>query len=476
MTNGHEKGRDVPTGASPQDTAASPTDSGAPDSGGTTPSEPKSQPAVRVVPDRLRAVHVLGVLCFHAGSIRAAAASPWSLLIGVLLVVSGGIARHYDKAALVAEWPLLLRGVGVSALNATLIFLLCCSIIRAGRRWPFWRAYFGFLGVFWLTAPMAWLYGIPYERWMEPSSAASWNYLTLGLVSLWRVALMTRVVQALFNVSGGAALVTVWIVADTVAIVGLFDSGTQLMASMGGVGMSPDELARSTAAQTALSVACLSWPLLAIGMLVTWAHRRGEWTLDKVPAAVVPTGAMTIAIASVLAWVGVAWPGHAALERERTFEQRLQLASPEVAHAMLAELDVDQMPPRWALEPDDLHPTLWELMELDRLDPLPEASARMLVPHVHNRARSSLHYFAIMDYPWSAMPKALQDLVADTSEIPERARPWLAFLVRHDTGLSPEDREGMVAVIRMAESAQPTGESEPAPNVPTHGDHPDGGM
>ena len=32
----------------------------------------------------------------------------------------------------------------------------------------FFRCYAAFLGLFWLTAPLAWLYAIPYERFLPP--------------------------------------------------------------------------------------------------------------------------------------------------------------------------------------------------------------------------------------------------------------------------------------------------------------------
>ena len=38
------------------------------------------------------------------------AGNRWSLLIGFLLVVSGGLARNYDGAYLTKEWTVLLHG------------------------------------------------------------------------------------------------------------------------------------------------------------------------------------------------------------------------------------------------------------------------------------------------------------------------------------------------------------------------------
>ncbi|MEZ6235373.1 MAG: hypothetical protein R3B68_14395 [Phycisphaerales bacterium] len=155
---------------------------------------------------RFRAVDLLGVLLGRERSIMAAAASPWSLLVGLLLVVSGGIARHYDQADLLAQAHLPLRGVLISLVNATLLFFLASTVLRKGR-WPGVRGYLAFLGVFWLTAPMAWLYGVPYERWMSERDAVDANVLTLAFVSAWRVALSARVLSLLFGMRGWSAIV-----------------------------------------------------------------------------------------------------------------------------------------------------------------------------------------------------------------------------------------------------------------------------
>src|SRR5678815_281742 len=129
------------------------------------------------------------------------AASRWSLLVGFLLVLSGGLARNYDGAYLREEWTVLLHGPIVSTMNALILYSLAFAAMRSDRgvRPPFLSGALAFLGLFWLTAPMAWLYAIPYERFLSPVQAVEANLWTLAFVSLWRVLLMSRVLAVLYR-------------------------------------------------------------------------------------------------------------------------------------------------------------------------------------------------------------------------------------------------------------------------------------
>ena len=97
------------------------------------------------------------------------------------------------------------------------------------------RAYLSFMTLYWMMAPMAWLYGIPYERFDSPSEAISANLWTLALVSIWRVALMTRVVSVIFNLRIRAALPLVMLVADIAALMTLYLVPLPIINVMGGI-------------------------------------------------------------------------------------------------------------------------------------------------------------------------------------------------------------------------------------------------
>src|SRR5262245_61059042 len=107
-----------------------------------------------------------------------------ALWVGLLFVLSAGFAREYDGQDLLRQpWHLLLP-LGASLVSSFLLFcLLYCRLIWTDpARPPFFSAYLSFLGLFWLTAPLAWLYAIPYERFMPETRAVEANLWTLGLV------------------------------------------------------------------------------------------------------------------------------------------------------------------------------------------------------------------------------------------------------------------------------------------------------
>jgi hypothetical protein len=126
-----------------------------------------------------------GYLVGSRKAIEEIAANRWYLLIGFILVLTGGLARNYDGAYLPAEWHVLLHGPAVSTVNALVLFslLYAAARFRNGITPPFFAGFLSFLALFWMTAPMAWLYAIPYERFMTPVDAVAANLWTLAFVS-----------------------------------------------------------------------------------------------------------------------------------------------------------------------------------------------------------------------------------------------------------------------------------------------------
>jgi hypothetical protein len=135
-------------------------------------------------------------------------------------VLSGGLARNYDGAYLREEWTVLLHGPIVSTMNALILYSLAFAAMRADRgvRPPFLSGALAFLGLFWMTAPMAWLYAIPYERFLSPVQAVEANLWTLAFVSLWRVLLMSRVLAVLYRAAFIPLLLLVLVFSDGVLL------------------------------------------------------------------------------------------------------------------------------------------------------------------------------------------------------------------------------------------------------------------
>ena len=209
---------------------------------------------------------LLGYLIGSRSAILTLAGHPHSWLLGLVFVLSAGFAREYDGEDLLHEPWYLAVPLGASLVSSFLLF--CVLYIPSGLTGasgpPFVAAYRTFLGLFWMTAPLAWLYAVPYERLLDPVSAAYANVFTLALVSAWRVALMVRVGVVLFGLSPWAALFRVLAFSDSAALVAINFLPFSIIEIMGGVRVSEADSVVRSAAQF---VACWGgWSIESAGI------------------------------------------------------------------------------------------------------------------------------------------------------------------------------------------------------------------
>ena len=124
-----------------------------------------------------------------------------SIWVGLLFVVSAGFAREYDGEDLLHEPWYLLIPIVASFVSATGLFfvLVVIGLIRKQSGLINFGLYRKFLSLFWMTAPLAWLYGIPYERFLSEADATRANLWTLAIVAAWRVALIMRCASIVFG-------------------------------------------------------------------------------------------------------------------------------------------------------------------------------------------------------------------------------------------------------------------------------------
>lgn len=226
--------------------------------------------------------------------------------IGALFVLSAALAREYDGADLLAE-PWHLAVPFVASLGTSL--LLFCLLYGVGKLRgigdvPFGRTYLRFLGLYWCTAPLAWLYAIPVEAWLPPLEATEINLALLAIVSAWRVCLMICVVRALFGTSSSAAWSVVILFADAVALVAIFVTPKPIISIMGGISHTDAEMAILNATVIFGFVCAASLPIwLAATAAVAARGAKWEFALSSAAPPARPTrGLRWFAAAAVLAW------------------------------------------------------------------------------------------------------------------------------------------------------------------------------
>ena len=229
----------------------------------------------------MNALTLLRYLFGHAGAIRKVASSPMAVPVGLLLVFSAAVARNYDQEWFGGPPTWLLPPLVVSVISG---FWLLLFVSRAWAEEPlreslhvggFWGITCSFFGLFWMTAPIAWLYAIPLERYCDPLTAARGNVWLLAVVSVWRVLLMSRVVSVISGWSFARCFGLVLLPASLEAVVFSIagDSiGQRLMKSMGGLRNSPAEDVMFAAYNVAANIAlCALLATLVIrGLFAIW--------------------------------------------------------------------------------------------------------------------------------------------------------------------------------------------------------------
>lgn len=188
----------------------------------------------------------------RAEAIRETSRSGGALWTGAALCLVTSIARNYDQTWIL-ETPFWLFGnLLFSLVSSGLIFLLIYRLFIR-RRIPkaieprsAWLQYRSFLGTFWMTAPIAWLYAIPVERWFDSYTAAQCNIALLAVVSFWRVLLLARVVSVTTGIDYPWTLLWTAFAASLEVLVVMFvsgfsDLGDSILRGMSGMRNSPEE-------------------------------------------------------------------------------------------------------------------------------------------------------------------------------------------------------------------------------------------
>ncbi len=322
------------------------------------------------------ALATLGLFLLGNGeAIRRLAATPRLWLVGLLFTFSAGLAREYDAEDLLSEpWHLLIAP-GASWAAATALWLLVQ--VSGLRRWVWSPAkpqtssrppesetelesppakppsaprlrdnYLAFLGLFWLTAPLAWFYGIPFERFQSAGQAASSNLWLLTLIALWRVVLMVRVLQVLYGIGGVVASIIVLFFGNALMLAALVTMPVPIFAIMGGVRLGEADRTLAFLAFAGRFLGTITLFVLLLAWVSTFlARKRWSWNITTTPVPLTPlTWLGVVAIVWWYAWLPVTQP-----------EQRLRGQVERALHAddfatalsVLSSHPSEAFPPHW---------------------------------------------------------------------------------------------------------------------------------
>jgi hypothetical protein len=321
---------------------------------------------------------IVAYLFGSRAAIREIAACRNAVWLGLLFVLSAGFAREYDAKDLSHEpWHLAIPLAASLATSFGLFCLICAAARPRGLsgRW-FFQTYPAFLALYWMTAPLAWLYALPVERFLSPADAARANIALLGIVSAWRVALMVRVLAVVFETSWRSTTWVVMLFATTLVLVLLYLAGLPIIDIMGGIDRTEAEEVVNNVATWACFLSLITWPLWLAGVchLAIFASRQWHWAAEPVRSGSVQPHLWAVGLASVLVWAGVLPFTQPQQRLGRQVEELMAGRRIEEAVGLMSAHSRHDFPPHWEPPlPSRRHPD--QAPELDVLEVLARVSA-----------------------------------------------------------------------------------------------------
>lgn len=313
--------------------------------------------------------YFLGIRSF----VLAVANCRQALWLGLLFVISAGFAREYDAEDLLHDPWYVLLPIAASFVTSLILFLFVelrfggrttdqDESLQAGAppgppgirgKWVYLSRYRSFLGLYWMTAPLAWLYAIPVERFLDAGDSARANLSLLGIVALWRVLLMSRVVSVVYRCSEMAAFFVVMLFGDSVALVVLWLTPLPVFNIMGGIHLSEAEATILFTSLMVKIVGGVSWPVWFGGTVfysLIFEERREAWRDVDFGSAHPPPvskGTWMLGAGSLLVWTVILPSTQPEQYHRRQAEIDLRAGRVREAVTMLSSLTRADLPPHW---------------------------------------------------------------------------------------------------------------------------------
>ncbi len=380
--------------------------------------------------------------------------TPW---IGAFLVLIAAIAREYDGESLLHEPWHLLRPLAFSTVSASVLFWMLFPTAQwrriPGEDPPMPRArrgYVMFLGLFWMTAPLAWLYAIPYESFMGELDAVRANLWTLALVAAWRVALMVRIVTVVFGTPRWATIAMVLAFADVVAFIALVMAPTPVIDVMGGLRQSERDRLISSINFLAQVLTLISMPVWLIFAGFALPRFRPWWRVqtydESRPLGWISAVVIILVCAGLLAW------GQPAQARRERIERTWASGDFASAYAQLSARTPADYPHHW--QPPPARARSWrDAQLLGAMDALASADAAPWVKEAYLRKFDVAVRLRFSSWPddWETITDAAFTDRIDRGEAKASGLPaMLDFLLREGRPIYDSEHRQLIRQVRDA--------------------------
>ena len=233
------------------------------------------------------------------------------------------------------------------------------------------------MSLFWMTAPLAWLYAIPVERFLNWHLAAVANLTLLAAVALWTVLLMARIVSVMQGLNFFRALAWIGVPACLEVLLVVFlgeifgsTLSRRIMAAMSGMRNAPEEQLLDLAVSRVLVGALILLPFLLV-MVNTWRLRRTLQPLPEARKGALPAGGLMLLSA---VWIAIAVPAQIEQHRFVTHARLIQGGKYRESVEYLAHFQRKDFPASRRIEPNPYNYRAWEdlpkiMASLQPMDP-----------------------------------------------------------------------------------------------------------
>jgi hypothetical protein len=279
------------------------------------------------------------------------AASKHAIWLGLLFVLSTGFAREYDGEDLLHEpWQLLIP-LAASSATSVLLYCVLWIVLRGWSTFPNeWRTFQSFVALYWMTAPLAWIYAIPVERFLSPAEATAVNLLLLAVVAVWRVLLIIQVIAVIFRAPSLQVAFPVLLFANTVLIALTILVPVPIFAIMGGIRLSESEELMMGVTLVALLISQYTWIFFGfctLGSVFLFDPRERVPSFGSMVNLPVRRPAWLLAAGSLLIWLFVLPWTQPEQQHRRHVDELMKSGKATAALTYMSQLQMRDFPPHW---------------------------------------------------------------------------------------------------------------------------------
>ncbi len=408
----------------------------------------------------------------NRSAILEVAGSRMALTIGILFTISAGFAREYDGEDLLHEPWYVLIPLAASLVMGSALFALIHRAVSLRRKDVEGtppsqaKAFRSFIGLFLMTAPLAWLYAVPYEEFLSPFEAMRWNLCTLAVVAVWRVILISRVISVVYGMRLVHAFFLVMLFADVLTFLVVVLMPKPIVAIMGGIRYSEVDRLVLYVTHNLMVWSVLTVLVWLIGSVICLNLIKKAWPDQQSQQATHKHHSLFVfALVSIVAWTPALWISQPDQWRKREADELLRKGEVAKAFQLMSMHEPDQYPASWNPPPRNTYgeyvPEIDEIIEVMRDNWPTDWVAEIYLDKIRRATKQALRLYHNGE-EWSDLTERMDKGWLDS--VREENIGKLEFLQEYDQTLTEDDHEVITRLIEIAQTEAEEKQSEAPAN------------